>query len=335
MLQTLKGLIGLPVLAGIIYLGSENLASKVEADLNQSAVRALSGLGAGLFEAKARASGRDLTIEGLAVSQADRDKAVTAVSALEGIGRVFDATRLLGTQRPFVLGLQREGSRVVFSGFAPPGEARAKLRQAFAQLGLEVDDRAEWANGAPPVFPSLAVFASNQIAALDPGFARLSDATLSLRGVARSGVDYGKFLVAAASPPVGAETIELEVAPATVSPFVFLAKSAAGSLTLERSAPYKDIAAIRRLAPNFYPGAAITDALAPAAGAPREYSAAIAAGLRALAELRQGDLLLSDRLVTLSGEAKPGASVGTALALALPQGYGLVLNLTAPVPGPP
>ena len=335
MLQTLKGLIGLPVLAGIIYFGAQSLTFKIEADLGESAGRTLSGLGEGLLHAKARASGRDVTIEGVAVSQADRDKAMTAVSGLLGLARAIDATRLLETQRPFVLSLQRQGSRVAITGYVPPGEARAKLSQALDRLGLEVEDRVEWANGAPPVFASLAVFASSQIGALDPGIAKLSDATLSLRGQARPGVDYGKFLVAAASPPVGAETIELEVAPADVSPFVLSAQSASGSLKLEGSAPYKDIGEIRGLTANFFPAIAIRDALAPAGGAPREFSAAVAAGLRALAELRQGDLVLSDRLVTLSGEVKPGASVGNALALALPQGYGLVLHLTAPVAGSP
>lgn len=335
MLQTLKGLIGLPVLAGIIYFGAQSLASKIEADLSERAGRALSGLGDGLLNARALAAGRDITIEGLAVSQADRDQALTAVSALEGLGRAIDATRLLEIRKPFVLRMQRRGSQVALTGFAPPGKARAQLRQALAQLGLEVEDRLEWANGAPPIFSSLTDFASSQIGFLDPGVAELSDATLSLRGEARRGVDYGKLLVAAVSPPAGAKTIELDVAPTAVSPFVFSAEFASSSLKLEGSAPYKEIGEIRALASSLSRGAAISDALAPAGGAPREIAAAIAAGLRALVGLRQGALIISDRLVTLSGEANPGANVGGALALELPQGYGLVLRLTTPVAATP
>ena len=189
MLQTLKGLIGLPILAGIIYFGAQSLAAKVEADLGESASQALSGLGDGIFNARALASGRDVTIEGFAVSPADRDRAMAAVSALPGVGRTIDATRLLETRKPFVLGMQRQGPRVVVTGFVPPGEARERVGQALAKLGLEVEDRAEWANGAPAVFASLAAFASSQIWALDPGVVQLSDATLSLRGEARPGVD--------------------------------------------------------------------------------------------------------------------------------------------------
>jgi OmpA-OmpF porin, OOP family len=335
MLQTLKGLIGLPILAGIIYFGAQSLAAKFEAELSASAGRVVSNLGEGILNAKARTTGRDLRIEGLALSEADRARAMTAVSGLQGVGRVIGEIRVLGTAKPFVLDIERHGPRAVITGFAPPGQTRAQLRHALAELGLEVEDHTDWANGAPPVFASLAAFALTQLGALDPGAARLSDATLTLSGVTRPGVDYPKFLVAAASKPAGVKTIELDVAPATLSPFVFSAKFGPGALKLEGSAPYKDLGEIRALAPSLSQGAAISDALAPAGGAPREFSAAIAAGLRALAELRQGELLISDRLVTLRGEAKPASKPGESLALKLPQGYGLVLQLTTPAAATP
>jgi OOP family OmpA-OmpF porin len=335
MLQTLKGLIGLPILAAIIYFGAQSLTAKVEANLGESAGQALSGLGDGIIFAKAQASGRDVTIEGIAVSQAERDRVMAAVSSLPGVGKAIDATRLLETRKPFLLSMQREGPRVVVTGFAPPGQAREQITQALAKLGLDVENRAEWANGAPAVFAGLADFASSQIGALDPGVAVLSDATLSLRGEARPGVDYGKLVVAAAAPPAGAKTVELDIAPTAVSPFVFSAKFGSGSLKLEGSAPFKDLGKIQALAPSLYPGAAILDALAPAGGAPREFSAAIAAGLRTLAELRQGDLIISDRQVTLRGEASAASNLGESLALKLPQGYGLDLHLTTPAPAPP
>lgn len=162
MLQTLKGLIGLPILAGIIYFGAQSLTAKVEADLAENAGRALSGIRDEIFNVNAQASGRDVTVEGFAVSQAGRDRAMTAVSGLPGVGRAIDATRLLETRKPFVLGLQRQGPRVVITGSAPPGQFRDQVGQALAKLGLEVEDRTEWANGAPKAFASLAVFASSQ-----------------------------------------------------------------------------------------------------------------------------------------------------------------------------
>ena len=116
---------------------------------------------------------------------------------------------------------------------------------------------------------------------------------------------------------------------------MFAAKFSANSLELEGVAPYRDLAEIQALAPSLSPGAATFRALAPAGGSPREFSAAVAVGLRALTRLAQGELVISDRLVTLSGEAKPGNNVGEELALKLPQGYGLVLRLTAPTLGTP
>jgi OOP family OmpA-OmpF porin len=330
MLQTLKGLIGLPVLAGIVYFGAQSLAVQVEAELRANSERAVSQLSEGLLNAKLKVSGRDLAIDGLAVSEADREKAIASLSNLPGVGKVGGGLRVLSTVKPFLLAIERHGSSAVITGFAPPGNTRSALRDLLAKLGLKVEDRAEWALGAPEAFSDLAAFATARLASLDPGLARLSDATLSLSGEARPEVDYAKFLLAAASPPAGSKTVELKVAPSAVSPFVFSAKLGAGGLRLEGSAPYQDLEELRASAPRLFHGGAISDALAPAGGAPRNFSAAVAAGLQALAELRQGELVISDRLVSLTGEAKPASALAESLALRLPQGYGLVLQLTPP-----
>ncbi|MFY9656211.1 MAG: hypothetical protein WAK01_06450 [Methylocystis sp.] len=260
---------------------------------------------------------------------------MTLLSNLPGVGRVIGGLRAPPTVKPFVLEIERHGSSAVITGFASPGKARVELRDLLAKLGLEVEDRAEWALGAPPVFSSLTVFAATQLGALDPGLARLSEATLSLSGEMRPEVDYAKFLSAAASPPAGSRTVELKVAPAVVSPFIFSAKYGAGALRLEGSAPYQDLERIRASTPSLFPRGTISDALAPAGGAPRNFSAAIAAGLQALADLGRGQLIISDRLVTLTGEAKPAGNLAESLALRLPQGYGLVLQLTTPAAATP
>jgi len=218
MLQTLKGLIGLPVLAAIIYFGAQSLAVQVEAELRRGAERVVSQFGERLSNPELKVSGRDLAIEGMAVSEADRKQVMTLLSNLPEVRRL---------------------------------------------------------------------------------------------------------------------AVELKVAPTAVSPFVFSAKFGAGTLWLEGSAPYQDFEEINASAPGLFPGGAISNALAPASGAPRNFSAAIAAGLQALAEMRQGQLVISDRLVTLTSEAKPASTLVEALALRLPQGYGLVLQLTPPAAATP
>ena len=295
----------------------------------------VSRLGEGLLDAKLRVSGRDLAIEGVA---SFRDLPGSSHSiALQSAWRrqSCGGLRVVSTVKPFLLDIERHGSSAVISGFAPPGTARAELGEVLAKLGLTVEDRAEWALGAPEVFSSLAAFAATQLGALDPELAKLSDATLSLSGEPRPDVDYAKFLVAAASPPAGSKTVELKLAPAAVSPFVFSAKFDVGGLRLEGSAPYQDLEAIRASAPKLFQGVAISDALAPAGRAPRNFSAAIAAELQALAELGPGQLIISDRLVTLTGEAKPASNLAKSLALRLPQGYGLILQQTTPATATP
>ena len=217
MLQTVKGLIGLPVLAGIVYFGAQSLAVQVETELRARAERVVSHLEERVSDPKLTVSGRDLALEGVAVSEADRDQALASLSNLPQIRRL---------------------------------------------------------------------------------------------------------------------AVDLKVAPAAVSPFVFSAKFEAGALRLEGSAPFQDLEAIRAFAPSLFPGKALSDALAPAGGAPRDFPLAIAAGLQALAELRQGQLIISDRLVTLASETKPAGHLAELLALRLPQGYGLILQQTAPAATP-
>ena len=217
MLQTLKGLIGLPVLTGIVYFGAQSLAAQVETELRASAERVVSQLGERVSDIKLRVSGRDLALGGVAVSETYRAQALASLSNLPQIRRL---------------------------------------------------------------------------------------------------------------------AVELKVAPAAASPFVFSAKFGAGALRLEGFAPFQDLEAIRASAPSLFPGKVLSDALAPAGGAPRDFSAAITAGLQALAELRQGQLIISDRLVTLASDTKPAGHVAESLALRLPQGYGLILQQTAPAATP-
>lgn len=332
--QPKKWWVGLPVLLGVGYLAAQDLTPRIERELEARAAAKLSEMKDAVSDARAGARGRDVAVGGLATSPQERDRALAAVSALDGVRLARDQTDPLKEAKPFVLTLRRDGARVALEGFLPPGETRERLRKALEKLGLEVDDRAGFANGAPPVFAEMTQFAARQLASLDPGLVRLSDAALTLEGDARPGADYQKLLAEAQAAPKGARLERFDVERPSVSPFVFTAKLGAGVLTLQGHAPSKAYEELRALAPKVAPNVAISEGIAPAGGAPKDFAQAAAAGLAALARLDSGELTLTDRSMSLAGHAPAGVEVADRLARALPQGYALTLQIVKPVGEP-
>jgi OOP family OmpA-OmpF porin len=332
MQQPARWWVGLPVLVGIAYLATQSLAPAIESRLKGDAEKTLEGLKESISDAAVTVAGRDLSVGGLATSPQERDRALAVVAAIEGVRNVEDRTEPLALAHPFPLTLRRTGAKVEITGSLPPGETRGRLRAALAEAGLGVEDRAAWAVGAPPVFGELARFAALRLVDLDPGVATLNDAALTLEGEARPNVDYQALTTAANAPPKGARLESVDIERAAVSPFVLSAKFEGGVLTLRGSAPSKAIEEIRALAAKLAPSHSATERLAAAGGAPPQFRDAVAAGLAALAKLDNGSLTVADRLVTLAGEAPAGASVGESLARALPQGYGLAVQVAARAP---
>lgn len=326
--------VGLPALLGLGYFAAQDLTPRIERDLESRAAAKLGDMKDALSDARVGARGRDMAVGGLATSAEARDRALAAVAALEGVRLAQDQTDPLADAKPFVLTLRRDGARVALEGVLPPGETRERLRATLQTLGLEVDDRAAFANGAPPVFAELTQFAARRLEALDPGLVRLSDAAMTLEGDARPGADYQKLLADAQAAPKGARLERIDVERPSVSPFVFTARLGAGVLTLQGHAPSRAYEELRALAPKLAPNVAISEGVAPAGGAPKDFAQAAAAGLAALARLDSGELTLEDRSMSLTGHAGAGVEVADRLARALPQGYGLTLRIAKPVGGP-
>lgn len=456
-----KWWIGLPILAGIIYLAGDSLTRRIEIDLSNRAAQLLAEEKGALDGAEIVANGRDIAISGAVLSAPGRDKALLAIGQMEGARAALDRTRPVETVHPFALKIERAGLRVTLEGDIPLGGERDRLRKELSVQGLEIIDHSRYAEGAPAVFPELAGFAARRLAEMDPGVATLSDDALSLTGDALPEIDLEKLIAAAKSPPEGARIEKLEIHPPRVSPYGWsaarkgeiialegfvpsgearthviekagaiaagagvsdamrigagapsgdflgavdvalteLGKLASGKVALSdaglsvegagrtnvlaatieedvkatlprgfsltkieivdgAASPYlfaatlkdgtltltgyiPDAAArdeIRALARKGAPGAAVTDELKLAGGAPRNFAQAVAAALPALARLSSGALTFSDNGVALKGEAPfegAAADIGRRLASALPQGFASAAQLTARNPGPP
>jgi OOP family OmpA-OmpF porin len=455
-----KWWIGLPILAGIIYLAGDSLTRRIELDLTNRAAQLVADEKGALDGAEVVANGRDIALSGVVLSAPGRDKALLAIGQMDGARAALDQTRPVETVHPFALKMERKGLRVTLEGDIPPGGERDRLRKELIVQGLEIIDHSRYAEGAPAVFPELAGFAARRLAELDPGVAMLSDNALSLMGDALPEIDLEKLIAAAKSPPEGARIEKMEIYPPRVSPYgwsaarkgemialegfvpsgearahviekagtiaagaavsdamrigsgasgdflgavdlalaelgklasgkvalndaglsvegagrtnvlaamieedakanlprgfsltkvevadgaaspyVFAATLKDGTLTLTGYVP--DAAArdeIRAVAKKSAPGAATTDELKVAGGAPKDFARAVAAALPALERLSGGALTFSDNGVALKGEAPfaaAAADIGARLSRALPQGFAIAAQLTARDPGPP
>lgn len=327
MLQPKKWWIGLPFLAGLIWSAAQALTPAMETELRARALARLVAQPDAVDNPQLIVSGRDLSVGGIALSGAAKDRALADLRGAGGVRAVADATTPLAIARPFALTLERHGRKAALRGAAPVGGERAALRAILATAGLEVVDETSFAAGAPAVFHSLATFAAQRLAELDPATATLSDATLKLSGEARSVADYEKALAAVQAPPPGV-AVTADIQPPRISPYVFSATIGDGVIAIGGHLPTPELRrTVVAQAAVAGAGFAVSDATQIGSGAPAgDYAAAVAVAFEALAKLAQGKVTIDDARLTIEGQGRENVLAETlegALKARLPQGFAL------------
>lgn len=255
--------------------------------------------------------GRDLTFAAAAFSREGRQSAVAAIEAVPGIRLVVDESRLVPEARPFVWTIERDVVRVTLGGSAPLPAIKGRLAEtARAALGeVEIVDHTGLARGAPPRFDAAATLLIEQVAKLKEARISLSDTAVKLAGVARE--LGGREAIAAALkslPPGYSVAANVIQAP----PYVFQANKdpVADTLTLTGNVPDDSAKAhvIGAAARKFVSGK-VADQLKTSIGAPAGFVAAAVPALEALSRLSTGSLVITDREVTLTGDALYAAAV--------------------------
>src|SRR5664279_6614442 len=141
-----------------------------------------------LDKTRIEVSGRDVSFAADAFSEDGRRSAVAAVEAVPGVRLVNDETRLIPEAKPFVWSAERDVAKVTLGGSAPLPASKGKLLEAAraALGGVEVVDQMQLSRGAPPRFDNAALLLVDQIAKLKDGKITISDAKVSLSGMALS-----------------------------------------------------------------------------------------------------------------------------------------------------
>jgi OOP family OmpA-OmpF porin len=322
--QPRKWWIGLPVLAGVAMMANVVLVPSVEAGLTARARAALAQNPDAIDQATIAVDGRDVAIGGLAVG--DRTRVFAQLRADPAIRTLTDVTASVSLASPFLLRIDRRGDVATVSGYTPLANARSRIADDLAALGLSVADKTVYARGAPANFATLTHFAAQQIAALDPAEISVDDATLSISGEARDDEAYEKTRAALQSPPEGVGAVRGAILPPRVAPYVFGAAIGPGVIALSGHLPDPELrrAAVAKAAALGH-GAAVNDATRPGSGAPTgDYAAAVDAALDALSRLSQGKVAISDAKIAIEGEGRENIDSEAVLARVrekLPKGF--------------
>lgn len=333
-LRLLVGLAVITVAGTIVFLREGDRLSADIAARSQKIVSAVQDGWAGMSIV-----GRDVRLTGNASSVESRDALVKAVDALPGVRRVDATTGVLARQSPYEWKLARQAGELAFSG-SIPSEAN---RLGFSGLlpahfpNLKVVDTARLAAGAPDNLPALQKFAEDVIAQLSAGAVSVSDKTVKIEGVAASSAAFSGLQDLLTRLPASVTLASVSVAPPSVTPYVFSARKEGQTLALSGLSP--SFAARDSLLADLrarFSAISVNQSLqfASPAAPESEWSANRATLLTQLLRLNEGNLSVSDGVVSLSGVAPgvfereqilaalaklpPGLSLGR-IALAIPE----------------
>jgi OmpA-OmpF porin, OOP family len=279
-----------------------------------------------LDKTKIAVAGRDVTFSADAFSEDGRRSAVASVDAVPGVRLVNDDTRLVPEARPFVWSAERDVVRVTLGGSTPLPAIKSRLLDAARSSlgGVEVADRMSLARGAPARFDAAALLLIDQIGKLKDGKITISDAQVSLSGMARDLGGREAIAAALKNLPEGFSVAANEI---KAPPYIFQAYKdpVAVTLTLSGYVPDNSVhAALAAAAGRKFFSEKVVDNLKASVGAPSGFASAVIPALGALSRLSTGTLVVSDREVKLSGDALYEAAAGqirAGLAKDLPRGW--------------
>jgi OOP family OmpA-OmpF porin len=326
MLQPTKWWIGLPAIAALAFVVATLETQTVETDIAKRVGAKLARTPGAIDHPQVAVEGRDVVISGVALDETAKRQALSALISEDGVRSITDATTALAVAKPFVVSFERKGKKIAVTGFAPPTDARNKIKAAAAAFGADISDATALAAGAPKDFTALAEFALAQLARLDPGKATLTDGALTLSGDAKSSADYEAAFAAARAAPAGVTVSTLEISPPRVSPYVWSAANIGAMIALSGAVPSNDLrTAIVNKAASIASGAAVSDQTQIGAGAPKgDFSGAVAVALAELGKLSQGKVTLTDAKLTIEGQGRANvvaAAIEEEAKANLPQGF--------------
>lgn len=188
------------------YYARANNAVDIQAMVTERAAASVAGSVHGVLS---EVSGRDIRLTGLADTEAERAALVAAADAVEGRRVVIDALTVLPVAAPYTANVVKtEGAAALAgTGSVPSEAARADL--AGAGWG-DAATALTLASGAPEGWMAMAKAGVAALGPLISGEMMLSDASLTVKGVALSPAEYDAMQAALAGLPADAVTLDVQ-----------------------------------------------------------------------------------------------------------------------------
>jgi len=288
-----------------------------------------------LPDGKVTLSGTTIAIEGSAPDFAAYD---AMAGARRSVPEGYTLTRFAveaPTVTPFVWAVQRGGNGLRLTGFTPSDDAKRLVMDAVRAgfPGVPVSDEMRIAAGGPPAeaWVNATVFGVSQLAKLRTGAVRGKGMAISISGEAQDSAAYNAVTAALGEVPLRGFTLERDVRPPVVAPYVFGMRRDADGLTISGFYPsLPDHEKLLAAAKVQFLGMTVNDVSALAQGAPAGFTQAVVVALRELARLGTGEARFDDAKLRLTGTALyPAAvdSIRAALTADLPPGFAFDLSL--------
>ena len=283
--------------------------------------------------------GRDLTLSGVAPTEVDQDAAEEMLEDVYGVRVVDDVSTLPPIVAPYNFSAAKSIDGIVLSGSFPSETVRSAIVSATEQAnqGASVIDNMTIARGAPDSFEELAAFGVSQLGSLAQGEVTLSDTDYSIAGTASSIDEFGSLSAELTGAlPAGAALASREIIPPAVSPYTWSAtKADDGTLVLSGfvTSPVQ-ADAIVAAAVEANAGGIVENTLEFASGAPEAFGAYTDYALNFMPLLSNGDAMLVDSTLTITGTALDADALASSLQLEAnaPDGIELIANIEEPAP---
>ncbi len=288
--------------AAAIVLVAGPMATELAARIDQQLVDA------GQSWASVTVEGQTAILSGTAPTLEAQRRAAEVAAAVPGIMSVFDASGILPLQANYLFTATRSAGQLTLAGYVPSDDVRLALRadSAAAFAGLALVDQTTLARGQPVDFLGLARFALARVAELSDGKASLAGPALSIDGTAR---DETSFAAAAAALtralPPGLELRTVRILPPRAEAFNWRAGYDGRTATLSGFVPSEVVRGeIRSALAAAAPGIVIDDKARLASGAPPGFGSAAVFAAYQLPRLAEGQVLIADATLTMTGKAK-------------------------------
>lgn len=252
----------------------------------------------------------DLSIEGVAAS-ADDYRAVNHALREQLPRRVKLVSAKITPPRidPYAWTAKWNGNEVTLSGYMPSEAARRgierQVQQAFPNASLT--DRADFGTGAPPAWERAVAVGLRQLANLKSGYADIKANVFVFSGTAKD-----EATAASVRRAVKAEVpqnykvrddIRYMRQDASVSGYMMAISHRGGEVVVRGQVPSEAarLALVDAVKTRF-PDVKVVDNLSVAPGAPQGWQQCIIAGLAPLPKLSQGETVLVDNRLSVTGE---------------------------------